>query len=147
MLNVALTSLLLSNPAVLPTEAADGASGTLLVEVSGFQNDYGQALMYVFKTKSGFPSKPARAAFKFRVPINNKRASFAVDLPVHEYAAFVVHDYNGNGELDTNWLGIPKEGVGASNNAKGRMGPPKYRDAKFELTATGTRQAIKLVYI
>ena len=35
--------------------------------------------------------------------------------------------------MDTNFLGIPKEPIGISNNAKGFMGPPKYKDAKFEL--------------
>jgi uncharacterized protein (DUF2141 family) len=45
-------------------------------------------------------------------------------------AAF--HDENDNGKLDTNWIGIPKEGLASSNNAKGRMGPPKWRDASFE---------------
>jgi uncharacterized protein (DUF2141 family) len=35
--------------------------------------------------------------------------------------------------LDTGWFGIPKEGYGCSNDAKGNMGPPKYEDAKFQL--------------
>ncbi len=43
----------------------------------------------------------------------------------------VYHDENGNGELDTGWFRIPKEGTGASNDARGRMGPPKFEDAKF----------------
>mgnify|MGYP005997300017 FL=1 len=36
--------------------------------------------------------------------------------------------------MDTNFLGIPKEPIGMSNNAKGFMGPPKYKDAKFNVT-------------
>jgi uncharacterized protein (DUF2141 family) len=42
---------------------------------------------------------------------------------------------------------MPKEGVGTSNNAKGRMGPPKYRDAKFTIPAEGVVQQIKIVYL
>ena len=45
------------------------------------------------------------------------------------------HDENANGKIDRNFVGIPKEGYGTSNDAKGFMGPPKYEDAKFELTA------------
>ena len=47
------------------------------------------------------------------------------------YAVSTFHDENSNGKLDTNLLGIPTEGVGASNNAKGHFGPPKFDDAKF----------------
>jgi uncharacterized protein (DUF2141 family) len=48
------------------------------------------------------------------------------------YAVSVYHDENSNDKLDTNFLGIPREGVGASNNARGHMGPPKFDSAKFE---------------
>jgi uncharacterized protein (DUF2141 family) len=34
------------------------------------------------------------------------------------YAISVFHDENSNGKLDTNLLGIPREGVSASNNRK-----------------------------
>ena len=45
------------------------------------------------------------------------------------------HDENENGELDTGFLGIPKEDYAFSNNASGVFGPPSYDKAKFELTA------------
>ena len=47
------------------------------------------------------------------------------------YAVSVVHDENSNGKLDTNFIGMPREGVGASNDAKGHMGPPKFSAASF----------------
>ena len=56
------------------------------------------------------------------------------DVPAGTYAVSYIHDENGNGKMDTNFMGIPKEGYGCSNNAKGFMGPPKWEDAKFELT-------------
>lgn len=43
----------------------------------------------------------------------------------------VVHDENMNGKLDTNWLGIPKEGYGFSNAAKGVVGAPSFSAASF----------------
>jgi uncharacterized protein (DUF2141 family) len=44
--------------------------------------------------------------------------------------------------MDTNLLGIPKEGVGASNDARGHFGPPKYEDAKFKLAGNLTIKII-----
>ena len=37
-----------------------------------------------------------------------------------------------NGKLDTNWLGIPKEGYGFSNDAKGSFGAPPFSAAGFQ---------------
>jgi uncharacterized protein (DUF2141 family) len=42
------------------------------------------------------------------------------------------HDANENGELDTNFLGLPKEAYAFSNNAKVTFGPPKFEKAMFE---------------
>ena len=39
------------------------------------------------------------------------------------------HDENDNKKLDTNLIGIPKEGFGYSKDAMGRFGPPKFDDA------------------
>ena len=55
------------------------------------------------------------------------------------------YDKNGNGKLDTNFLGIPKEPTAMSNNAKGSFGPPKFKDAKFTLTANTTIQVFRKI--
>ena len=47
------------------------------------------------------------------------------------YAMAAFHDENNNGELDTGMFGIPTEGLAWSNNAKGRLGPAKHKDAAF----------------
>ena len=56
------------------------------------------------------------------------------NLPEGVYAISAYHDENENQKLDTGWFGIPKERYGCSNDAKGNMGPPKYEDAKFQLS-------------
>lgn len=58
------------------------------------------------------------------------------------YAISAFHDKNGNGKLNTNFLGIPKEKTGASNNPKPRMGPPLFEASKFELGAEPLTLAI-----
>ncbi len=58
-----------------------------------------------------------------------------INLPVGEYALAVFHDENGNGELDTNWLGIPKEKVAFSRAKMKTFGPPKYKECAFMVTS------------
>ncbi len=55
------------------------------------------------------------------------------NLPPGVYAFRFFHDENSNNELDTNWLGLPKEGYGFSNNAKGSFGPPAFEEWLFVL--------------
>jgi uncharacterized protein (DUF2141 family) len=69
------------------------------------------------------------------------------DVPHGTYAVSVIHDEDGDGKLDTSWLGIPREGVGVSMNAKGKAGPPKYKDAKFVLDAAEKKLKIKVRYL
>lgn len=131
-----------------PVAAAAATPGSLSLRLSGFHSADGQVLIAVFRGEEGFPGKPGAAVKRVVAKISDGRARVEIsDLPPGEYAVSVVHDENGNNTLDTNWVGMPKEGIGMSNNAKGRMGPPKYRDAKFTLGAEGAVQSIAIVYL
>ena len=66
------------------------------------------------------------------IKITNKKATAIIDIPFGEYAIAGFQDLDGNGVLSGNFLGIPKEPVGFSRNAKVRFGPPKWNDAVFQ---------------
>jgi uncharacterized protein (DUF2141 family) len=55
------------------------------------------------------------------------------DIPEGEYAIAIFHDENGNNELDTNWIGIPKEDVGFSYGKMKTFGPPRFKECAFTL--------------
>ena len=55
-------------------------------------------------------------------------------LPHGEYAISLFVDSNGNKKIDKNFLGIPKEQYGFSNNVMGRMSAPSFDQAKFTIT-------------
>ncbi len=63
-------------------------------------------------------------------------------LPSGRYAVQAFLDENENGKVDQALFGIPKEGIGFSNDAKIRLAPPKFADAAFAFD--GTAQAIRL---
>ena len=64
-------------------------------------------------------------------------------IPHGEYAISLFVDSNGNKKIDKNFLGIPKEQYGFSNNVMGRMSAPSFDQAKFVVTGP-TTQNIKL---
>jgi uncharacterized protein (DUF2141 family) len=68
-------------------------------------------------------------------------------LPKGPYAISIFHDENDNGELDTNFMGIPKEGFAFGNNAMGTFGPPSFDRAKVEVTEKSTKQEIDLRFM
>ena len=65
------------------------------------------------------------------------------EIPDGEYAIAFFIDANGNKKLDKNFLGIPKEQFGFSNNAMGTLSAPSFEQAKFKVTGN-TVQNIKL---
>jgi len=63
---------------------------------------------------------------------------FQMQIPPGEYGVMLIDDENHNGELDTNFIGLPTEGVGASRGAAGGpFGGPKWDDAKFTIECGG----------
>ena len=67
-------------------------------------------------------------------------------IPLGTYALAVIHDENSNGKLGTNWLGIPTEGYGFSNDAKAMLGKPSFADASFSYDRQTLDMTISLHY-
>ncbi len=86
-----------------------------------------------------------KVAFRAIAPIESEVQTIILnDIPAGEYAVSVFQDIDENGELNTNAIGIPSEPFGFSNDARGRFGPPKFKNAKFAFP--GTQEiSIKLV--
>lgn len=67
-------------------------------------------------------------------------------LPPGTWALQAFQDEDDSGEITRNFLGIPTEGVGFSNDAPIRFGPPRWDDAAFTLGPSGGRVRLKLRY-
>ena len=60
-------------------------------------------------------------------------AEGTIELEAGTYSIGFFIDKNDNEKLDTNFLGVPKEQFGFSNDAMGRFGPPSFEAASFTL--------------
>ncbi len=122
----------------LPCVAQDKPSpepgiGNLQVAVVGFQSTTGDVKIALSNSEANYTSKSE--AFRGAVATieGDKATAVFTNLPHGEYAVRVYHDANGNDKLDRNFMGIPKEPYGFSNNARSAFGPAKWGKAKFAL--------------
>lgn len=107
------------------------AQNSIEVEIDNFESDKGFALVALYNTEASFLKNPFKGE---KVKIEGGKSTFKFsDIPDGTYAITLFHDEDKNDELTKNFLGIPKEGFGASNNAPANFGPPKWKDANFEL--------------
>jgi uncharacterized protein (DUF2141 family) len=103
------------------------------VKILDIKNSTGSVACALFESPTGFPSEFLHAATNVMIIKIRKaqaRCDF-MDIPPGTYAMVVIHDENMNGKLDTNALGMPKEGYGFSNDAKKLLGKPTFSDASF----------------
>lgn len=109
------------------------SNATLMVEVDGFKTAEGLLQVALYTSKETFLRKSWMHGVDTIDPGSLTKTIIFHDIPPGRYAVAVVHDLDENGELTTNFMGIPKEPVGVSNNAKGRFGPPSFEAAVFEV--------------
>lgn len=123
--------------------AATGPDGSLTVRVKAARNSNGVVRVALWKQAAGFPLDPKRVVTGGTAELNNGVAVVTLQhIAPGTYAISSYHDENANGKLDTNVIGIPKEEYGFSNQARGRLGPPSFEQAKF--TYDGRDETIEI---
>jgi len=143
LLLTALLSTPLFSQETPETEGQFRGRGSLIITVNGFQKMTGNARIYLFGSKEGFPSKPDKALVTRKIKVTGPEVEVRVsNLPYGTYAVAAHHDVNGNNKLDTNWMHISKEPTGASNNARSKFGTPSFAKAKFELASDTLRVTV-----
>ena len=121
-------------PYILLLLAAPAAAQThsLTVEVRGFKSTKGTVKLNIQNStkQQVYQKVETLNATTWRHTITG--------LTPGKYAVNVIHDKNNNNKLDTNILGIPKEGWGCSNDARGFMSAPAFKDKLFDLNSNKT---------
>jgi uncharacterized protein (DUF2141 family) len=110
---------------------AAAGTGRLVVTVEGLDSNRGRLALALFDSAETYAARgePCRRAF---VAVDERGGRWEVEgLPPGEYVLAFYHDRNGNGELDKNKLGVPKEPYGFSGNARALFGRPSFEAARF----------------
>jgi uncharacterized protein (DUF2141 family) len=117
------------------------AQGKVEVTVKNIQELKGTIRMAVYSGEDNFMQKELTSK---DVKVTGKEVVVVFEnVKAGEYAISTYHDVDNNKELNTGFMGIPKEPYGFSNDARGTFGPPTYEKAKFKVTGD-TKTSIKV---
>ena len=119
-------------------------AATLEITVGNVRNAAGDIRVAVCSTGAFLKEQ---CEFNGTVAAKRGETVVRLEVPPGVWAVQAYHDEDRNGEVTRNALGLPTEGLGFSNDAPFRFGPPTYRDAAFQLPAAGGRIRLNLRYL
>lgn len=133
---IGLVALMLSTAAF--------AQGKVVADISNVRNDKGVCKVCLFNNATAFSGEGGSAYACIDVQVRNRTAAATLDnIAPGAYAIMVFHDANNNGKMDKNFLGIPNEGYGASQNKLPFAAAPNFNDNKF-VVANGAVVNLKM---
>ncbi|MCY3829023.1 MAG: DUF2141 domain-containing protein [Rhodospirillaceae bacterium] len=139
--HLATGAVLSGLPALASSETRGAAQAAeLTVAVTGVNSGKGRIYVALHRATAGvkFPDMKGAVAGAWRTA---RKGGFSVTftgLEPGRYAVNGFHDANGNGDLDTNLLGIPTEGYGFGNGATGTFGPASFDASSIALKDAAT---------
>jgi uncharacterized protein (DUF2141 family) len=139
--------LILSTAATMFTYCSH-AQGKITVQVFNLKNDKGVTRICLYNNAAAFngEGKPVQC---IAASLSNKNAMAVFEnIPAGTYAISLFHDVNNNNKLDLNFVGIPKEGYGASQNKLPFASAPSFKENQFTIKAGQQLQLpIRLRYL
>lgn len=113
---------------------------TLDIKISNIQKSSGKVVVEIYQDEASWLESPHK---QLRLSPDEDIITASFDVPHGKYAISIYQDVNENGELDRNFVGIPKEPVGFGNNYK-PFGKPKFESASVEHQPASELQEIAL---
>jgi len=120
------------------------SEGVLRVSIENVKKSQGKIMLAVYDEEEYFLSEVTFRSIQHEVSQSGVVKLEIDDLPYGTYAISLYHDENNNGKMDANFMKIPKEPYGFSNNARGMFGPPKFKDAQFSFDNTDQEIRIEI---
>lgn len=120
---------------------------SLTLNLTGIKIIKGQIVIAVYNHAENFPNNHGEIFYSKFVKLipDEPLPNITLDIPYGRYAVAVFHDVNNNKILDKNFLGIPKESFGFSNNPKITIKAPDYKDCEIEYSQSANNISIKLI--
>jgi uncharacterized protein (DUF2141 family) len=117
------------------------ADNNITLEINGVTVQGGLVYVAVYSDENDY--KAEKPFIRFILDPVNSTLTRGLELPNGEYVVTIFQDVNSNGELDTNFFGIPKEPVGITNY-NGRGIPGGFLKLKVPVSNYTTRITVNM---
>lgn len=126
--------------------ACDAGHPRIEVTVDGLRSDKGDVVVELYPDDAkGFLKSRARLG-RNRVKAG-PGAKVCIPAPAPGFYALVVyHDEDGDRHLSKNFIGLPSEGFGVSNNPPPALGKPSFRAVRFQVGEGETPMRVRIHY-
>ena len=123
--------------AISQATLADELTGIVMVEISGLKDATGNVYIAVYDSDATWLGDEAVMNKKVVIAesLDGEVVRTELQMPLGSYALSAFYDKDNDGEMDTSFIGMPKEPIALSNNAVSKFGPPSFDDAVFSVGA------------
>ena len=126
--------------------AVSASAADLQVRISGIRQA-GTVMIDLHNDPAAFPRDASRAFLRAQVKATGPSVTYTFkNVPPGTYAYTYLVDENGNGTLDTNFLGIPLEGIGFSLDPSFGLSAPSFQSAAFNVEGRSAVAASTVKY-
>jgi uncharacterized protein (DUF2141 family) len=132
--------LLFAAAFILATTTQSLGQQQMDLQISNIKKGSGEVVIELYDKESEWLEKPFR---KVKLSPGDELQTVSFDIPHGNYAISMYQDTNENGELDRNFIGIPKEPVAFGNNHR-PFGEPDFESSSLTFDANYQPQEIKL---
>lgn len=130
--------------AILLISSLASAQVKVKLKVEGVEKNVGKIYVSVFNSESTYKAREVYESFSLNA--DNETVTKDLNLPAGQYLFSIYQDSNGNGKLDTNLIGIPREKFGFSNY-EGRSAPGSFNRHRIEIREGCNEVVVRLYKI
>ncbi|MEO3429345.1 DUF2141 domain-containing protein [Pelagibius sp. CAU 1746] len=128
--------------------ASDPAASTIQVTVDNVRNSKGLITAVLYSDDPETFLKSGKRLDRIRVEAHEGETVLCLEAPANgRYSVALYHDENGNKKFDRDFLGIPTEGYGFSQNPGFRFGKPELEETLFSIDSGLTSLRISILYL
>ena len=124
--------------------ASTSSAAEVVVRIGGLSEPLGQVGCSLFAGPAGFPKDSSGARQLWQAADAKGVTCRFADVPEGTYAVSIGHDLNGNKRVDANFVGLPTEQWGVSNNARPNLRAPRFDEAMFKVAADAKEVVIDI---
>jgi len=117
----------------------------LTISIPNLKSRAGELQIGIYNNKETFPHVDEQYKVIY-LDLKDFSGVFTIqDLPKGQYAVALFHDENADKICNTNFLGVPREGYGFSNNIRPFVSAPSFSDCSINLNQN-ISLSISLIY-